>query len=86
MELLGISVTEWIGYLASLFVLLSFLMKNIVTLRYVNSIGCLFFVAYGILLATSWPIIITNVAIVCVNIYYLFINKKKPVPADEVKP
>lgn len=85
MELLGISVTEWIGYLASLFVLLSFLMKNIITLRYVNSVGCLFFVAYGIFL-NSWPIIITNVAIVCVNIYYLFISKKQPVPADEVKP
>lgn len=86
MEILGISYVEWIGYVASLFVLLSFLMRNITTLRYVNSIGCLFFVAYGILLATSWPIIITNVAIVCVNVYYLFIKKKEHVPADEVKP
>lgn len=85
MELLGVSGTEWIGYLASLFVLLSFLMRNITNLRYVNSIGCLFFVAYGFLL-DSWPIIITNVAIVCVNFYYLVINKKVPVPADEVKP
>lgn len=86
MEILGISITEWTGYLASLFVLLSFLMKNIVTLRYVNTIGCLFFVAYGILLATSWPIIITNAAIVCVNVYYLFIKKQQHLPADEVKP
>ncbi len=85
MEILGISYVEWIGYAASLFVLLSFLMRNITTLRYVNSIGCLFFVAYGILL-DSWPIIITNVAIVCVNFYYLVINKKQPVPADEVRP
>jgi len=85
MEILGVSGTELIGYLASLFVLLSFLMRNITTLRYVNSIGCLFFVAYGILL-DSWPVIITNVAIVCVNFYYLVIQKKTPVPADEVKP
>ncbi|WP_300439449.1 uroporphyrinogen decarboxylase [Christiangramia sp.] len=76
-EFLGVSITEWIGYFASFFVLLSFLMRNIVTLRYVNSIGCLFFVAYGVLL-DSWPIIITNVAIVSVNFYYLFINKRKP--------
>ncbi|MGA8854333.1 MAG: uroporphyrinogen decarboxylase, partial [Christiangramia sp.] len=75
-EFLGISVVEWIGYFASFFVLLSFLMRNIVTLRYVNSIGCLFFIAYGFLL-DSWPVIITNVAIVSVNFYYLFINKKK---------
>ncbi|MCM4157700.1 uroporphyrinogen decarboxylase [Gramella sp. AN32] len=76
-EFLGISITEWTGYLASFFVLLSFLMRNIITLRYVNSVGCLFFVAYGILL-DSWPVIITNVAIVCVNFYYLFLNKKSP--------
>lgn len=85
MEILGISYIEWFGYLASFFVLLSFLMRNITTLRYVNSVGCLFFVAYGFLL-DSWPIIITNVAIVLVNVYYLFISKKKPVPADEVMP
>lgn len=76
MEIFGISYVEYIGYAASLFVLGSFLMRNIVALRYVNTVGCLFFVAYGILL-DSWPVIITNVAIVLVNFYYLFINKKK---------
>ncbi|WP_349254719.1 uroporphyrinogen decarboxylase [Autumnicola musiva] len=59
-------------------------MKNINTLRYVNSIGCIFFVIYGILLE-SWPVVITNAAIICVNLYYLFINKQNPVPADEVR-
>ncbi|MDX1544713.1 MAG: uroporphyrinogen decarboxylase, partial [Christiangramia sp.] len=67
---------EWIGYAASLFVLLSFLMRNIVTLRSVNIVGCSFFVEYGFLL-NSWPIIITNLAIAGVNFYYLFINKRK---------
>ena len=86
MEILGVSYVEWFGYLASLFVLLSFLMRNITTLRYVNTLGCMFFVIYGVLL-NSWPIIITNAAIILVNFYYLFINRKKtPVPADEVKP
>ncbi|MDT0643213.1 YgjV family protein [Zunongwangia sp. F363] len=84
MEIFGISLTEWSGYLASFFVLLAFFMKNIKTLRYVNSIGCIFFVVYGVLLH-SWPLVITNGAIICVNIYYLFINKKKPVKADEVR-
>lgn len=77
MEFLGITLTEWIGYLASFFVMISFFMRNIITLRYVNSIGCSFFIAYGILLG-SWPVIITNVAILAVNFYYLFINKRKP--------
>ncbi|XOV66039.1 MAG: YgjV family protein [Fluviicola sp.] len=61
---------EIIGYLASLFVLLSFVMKKIAVLRTVNIVGCSFFIAYGILI-DSVPIIITNVAIVLVNSYYL---------------
>lgn len=76
-EILGISITEWIGYLASFFVGISFFMRNIVNLRYVNSIGCIIFIVYGFLL-NSWPVIITNFVIVGVNFYYLFINKRKP--------
>ena len=76
MEILGISYVEWIGYLASFFLLLSFLMRNITTLRYINSLGCLLFGAYGRLLG-SYPILITNAAIVLINIYYLFINQRE---------
>ena len=75
MEILGISYIEWVGYLASFFLLLSFLMRNITTLRYINSLGCLLFVAYGLLL-NAWPLVVTNGAIVLINMYYLFINKK----------
>ncbi|MCR9171024.1 MAG: YgjV family protein [bacterium] len=69
---------EIIGYLASLFVLLSFFMKKIATLRMVNIVGCSFFIAYGILI-NSIPIIITNVAIVLVNSYYLMQYFRKKV-------
>lgn len=69
-----INFTEIIGYIASAIVLLSFFMRNIKTLRFVNSAGCFFFVIYGILLG-SIPIIITNVAILLVNGYYLFFKK-----------
>ncbi|PRX48874.1 YgjV family protein [Salegentibacter salegens] len=86
MEILGISLTEWIGYLSSFFVAISFFMKNILKLRIVNSLGCIFFIIYGVLI-DSWPVIITNAVIVCVNFYYLFINKKPHrVKADEVQP
>ncbi|WP_373055955.1 YgjV family protein [Zunongwangia sp. H14] len=84
MEFLGISLTEWSGYLASLFVLLAFLMKNIKTLRCVNSVGCVFFVIYGILLE-SWPVVITNAAIIGVNLYYLLRKRDKAVSTHEVK-
>ncbi|PKD20420.1 hypothetical protein APR41_14175 [Salegentibacter salinarum] len=85
-EFLGISLTEWIGYLASFFVAISFFMKNIIKLRIVNSLGCILFVIYGILI-DSWPVGITNGIIVAVNLYYLVINKKSHrVKADEVQP
>jgi len=61
---------DYIGYAASLFVLLSFVMKKIVTLRTVNIVGCGLFIVYGVLIA-SIPIIMTNVSIVLVNGYYL---------------
>lgn len=66
-----ISLTEWVGYLASLILMISFLMKNINTLRIINSIGAVLFVIYGFLLTTSWPIIVTNTFILGVNSYYL---------------
>ncbi len=63
--------TEYVGYLASFFVLLSFLMKKMMTLRIVSIIGCLFFIFYGALLG-SIPVIITNASIVVVNAWFIF--------------
>ena len=76
MDFLEINATEFVGYLAMVVLLISFLMKNIRHLRMLNSIACAFFVAYGFMLATSWPIIISNAAIMGINIYYLFLKKK----------
>lgn len=71
MEILGTSITEWIGYLASTFLLLSFTMKHVVKLRIINSVGCALFVVYGLMLQIAWPVVITNGAIFFVNMYYL---------------
>ncbi|MFN8314942.1 MAG: uroporphyrinogen decarboxylase [Chitinophagales bacterium] len=65
------NLTEVVGYAASLGVLLSFLMKDLKTLRIVNTIGCLLFVLYGVLLHYSYPVILTNVSIIGINLYYL---------------
>jgi Flp pilus assembly protein protease CpaA len=75
MELLGITMTEWTGYIAMVLLLISFMMKDVKRLRIINSIACAFFVVYGFMLATSWPIIISNGAIIIINIYYLFFKK-----------
>ena len=72
--LLGIELTEWVGYLAMTVLLVSFMMKNLTKLRIINSIGCLFFVVYGSLIS-QYPVVITNVAIILINFYYLFFKK-----------
>ena len=73
----GITYTEWVGYLASLALIISFMMKNVNNLRIINSIGAILFVIYGVMLAISWPIIITNGFVLSLNIYYLTIKRNK---------
>jgi uncharacterized protein with PQ loop repeat len=72
---MSFSPAEIVGYIASLFVLVSFLMKDIKKLRLINSVGCMLFVVYGILLNFSIPIILTNTAILIINTIALL---KKP--------
>jgi len=69
-------MTEYIGYIASGVVLISFLMKNMNTLRMVNCVGCLLFVTYGVLLE-SIPVVITNLAICGINVFYLIKAQKE---------
>ena len=72
--LLGIELTEWVGYLAMTVLLISFTMKNVTKLRIINSVGCFFFVIYGSLIS-QYPIVITNVTIILINFYYLTLKK-----------
>ena len=66
---------EWVGYAASLFIVVSLTMTSIVKLRIINSIGCLFFVIYG-LNVNAYPVVISNALIVMINIYNLYILSK----------
>ena len=61
---------EVAGYLGSIFVLASFLMKNIKWIRIINIIGAVFFVIYGIYTAT-WATTMMNFALIIVHIVYL---------------
>lgn len=73
----SISLTEYLGYVASLVIMISFMMKNVITLRFINVIGGLLFVVYGVLLSMSIPIIATNTFVVGVNVYYLIKHYRK---------
>ena len=64
-----------LGYIASLLVLSSFLMKDIKKLRLVNIVGCAAFIVYAAQIENGLPVIVTNTAIVIINTVYLY--KKK---------
>lgn len=63
---------ELIGYLASALIVLSLLMASVLKLRIINLVGATVFTVYGLLIG-SWPVILTNAAIVVIDIYYLVI-------------
>jgi hypothetical protein len=66
---------DLLGYVASATIVLSFVLKNVKKIRIINSIGCAFFVAYGIFLP-SIPVIVANGAIILINIYHLYQHPK----------
>jgi len=61
---------EMIGYMGSVLIAISLMMRSLVRLRAINSIGCLIFVIYGILIH-AYPVAILNGFIFCVNAFYL---------------
>ncbi len=74
--LFGLTYIDLLGYLAMVILLISFIMKDVRTLRIVNSFGCLTFAIWGSLIE-EWPVVITNVSILCINLYYLLFKLKK---------
>lgn len=85
--LLGISVIEWIGYIASLLILISMSLSSIVRLRVYNLAGAAIFSFYGFYIG-SLPVGIMNLIIVLTNIYYLrqLFFKKERFDVIEVQP
>lgn len=61
---------ELLGYVASALVVLSLAMSSVVRLRVVSAIGAITMTAYGWLLG-SMPVVVTNVAVTLVNVWYL---------------
>ncbi|QQV02447.1 MULTISPECIES: uroporphyrinogen decarboxylase [Chryseobacterium] len=70
-------IATYIGYAASFFIVLSFILKDLTKIRIVNLIGCICFVIYGVFSGMLWPVIIPNGIICFVQIYYLLTAKKK---------
>ncbi|MCT4686125.1 hypothetical protein [Vallitalea sp.] len=62
---------EWLGYLASLIVLVSLLMSSIIKLRWISLLGSFLFSLYGFLIG-ALPVGFMNLGICFINIYFLF--------------
>ncbi|RQO30124.1 uroporphyrinogen decarboxylase [Taibaiella sp. KBW10] len=67
---------EIVGYFAMALLVISFIPKQLKIVRIINLVGCILFVAYGILLGWKYPIIISNGLIGLIQIYHLFLAKK----------
>ncbi len=61
---------EWIGYAASLGIMISMLMTSVLKLRLINLAGCVLFIVYGWLIG-SYPVAVVNFFIAIINIFYL---------------
>lgn len=64
---------EWLGYLASLVVLISLLMSSLVRLRWINLAGAALFSLYGFIIG-ALPVALVNLAIALIDIYYLYLH------------
>ena len=67
---------EILGYVATAIVIFSFTIRNLKWLRIVNTIGCFLFIVYGLFLL-NMPIIITNAAIMIINLSQISETLKK---------
>ena len=73
------TIVNIIGYAASLFIVLSFLIKdNLLYIRLTSLVGCALFVIYGYFIH-SIPVILPNAFLVVVQVVYIWreLNKKK---------
>ena len=76
---LDILRNEWLGIVASAFILISFLFTKQTITRLINMVGCIVFVIYGLLLPT-YSTAFMNGALFIVHVVYLvkdYLARKK---------
>ena len=68
--MIATATTEIVGYAASALVVLSLTMRSLLRLRLISMCGSATFLIYGILISST-PIIVTNVCIAAINLWFL---------------
>lgn len=66
---------DLVAYIGSAFILVSFMLKDQIKLRILNSIGALIFIYYSVYKA-DYPVIFINSSIVIINLIYIIKNTK----------
>ncbi|BDM63051.1 uroporphyrinogen decarboxylase [Shewanella sp. NFH-SH190041] len=74
-------MVEVLGYMASVMIAASLMMKNIIWLRWLNFCGCVLFVVYGSFIQ-AWPVAGMNAFVAAVNIYHLVVIYRSKAIAD----
>ena len=59
-----------VGYIASALLAISLMVNNDFKFRWLNTLGCLSFIIYGVLI-NAYPVIITNALLLLINGFYL---------------
>lgn len=73
------TIAPYFGYLASLLLILALLVGNDLKFRWFNTFGNIAFITYGVILH-AFPVIITNVILLCINLFYLVkVYRKKEI-------
>jgi len=62
---------EIMAYCASVIVLISFIVKDVILLRLLNTIGCLLFLIYSSY-HEKYPLIFLNFMVIVVNLIYIY--------------
>ena len=65
------NLLEIIGYLATVLIAISLMMKSMVKLRWINLFGASTFATYGYLI-DAYPVLVLNGSITIIDIIYLF--------------
>lgn len=63
-------IYEIIGYIASVLIAISLMMRSILKLRVINLVGAIFFTIYGLTIR-AYPVAAVNFFIVLIDLYYL---------------
>jgi|AntRauTorckE6833_2_1112554.scaffolds.fasta_scaffold00024_79 uncharacterized protein with PQ loop repeat len=61
---------DFIGWVATILIIISFIFRDIYKLRLFSMIGAFLWIVYGIM-ANAYPIIILNVVVAIIQVYWL---------------